>query len=81
MTNTQVDQENVIVERDTGRWMALYAVIVAALATVFDGALMGLIAPAVAQDLGADAATIGLISSLSMLMLAAFSASLAARDA
>ena len=59
-------------ERDPGRWMVLYSVIVAALAVVFDGALMGLIAPAVALDLGADAATIGLISSLNMLMLAAF---------
>jgi hypothetical protein len=59
-------------ERDPGRWMALYSVIVAVLVVVLDGALMGLIAPAVAQDLGADAATIGLISSISMLMLAAF---------
>jgi len=52
--------------------MALYSVIVAVLAVTLDGAMMGLIAPAVAQDLGADAATIGLISSMSMLMLAAF---------
>jgi DHA2 family multidrug resistance protein-like MFS transporter len=59
-------------EREPGRWMALYSVIVAVLAVTLDGALMGLIAPAVAQDLGADAATIGLISSISMLMLAAF---------
>ncbi len=59
-------------ERDPGRWMALYSVIVAVLAVTLDGAIMGLIAPAVAQDLGAGAATIGLISSISMLMLAAF---------
>jgi MFS family permease len=59
-------------ERDPSRWMTLYSVIVAVLAVTLDGALMGLIAPAVAQDLGADAATIGLISSISMLMLAAF---------
>ena len=39
---------------------------------VIDGAMMGLIAPSVAKDLGADAATIGLISSISTLMLAAF---------
>lgn len=52
--------------------MALSAEIVAALAVIIDGALMGLIAPAVTQDLGRDAATIGLISSISMLMLAAF---------
>lgn len=59
-------------EKDPGRWMALVSVIIASLAVIIDGALMGLIAPAVAQDLGADATTIGLISSLSMLMLAAF---------
>ena len=59
-------------ERDPGRWMTLYSVIIAVLATVLDGALMGLIAPAVQQDLGADAATIGLMSTISMLMLAAF---------
>jgi MFS family permease len=52
--------------------MALYSVILAALSVIIDGALMGLIAPAVAQDLSTDVATIGLISSLSMLMLAAF---------
>lgn len=52
--------------------MALYSVIVTALAVILDGALMGLIAPAVAQDLGANAGTIGLISSIGMLMLAAF---------
>ncbi len=68
MSNSQTSTP----ERDPGRWMVLYSVIMAALAVIFDGALMGLIAPAVAQDLGADAATIGLISSLSMLMLAAF---------
>ena len=68
MSNSQTST----IEHDPGRWMALSAVVVAALAVIIDGALMGLIAPAVAQDLGADAATIGLISSLSMLMLAAF---------
>ncbi len=35
--------------------MALASVIVAVLTTVPDGALMGLIAPVVASDLGADA--------------------------
>jgi len=68
MNNFQIS----IPERDPGRWMALASAIVASLAVIIDGALMGLISPAVAQDLGADAATIGLISSLSMLMLAAF---------
>lgn len=58
--------------RDAGRWMALASIIVAVLAVVFDGAMMGLIAPAVAADLGADAATIGLIASITTLMLAAF---------
>jgi MFS family permease len=52
--------------------MALCSVIIAVLATILDGALMGLIAPAVKEDLGADAGTIGLMSSISMLMLAAF---------
>jgi len=69
-TTTNLEETNT--ERDPGRWMALYSVIMAALAVVLDGALLGLIAPAVAQDLNADAATIGLISSISMLMLAAF---------
>ena len=69
-TTTNLEETNT--ERDPGRWMALYSVIVAVLAVILDGALMGLIAPAIAQDLGVDAATIGLISSISMLMLAAF---------
>ncbi|NIV35373.1 MAG: MFS transporter, partial [Anaerolineae bacterium] len=70
--STTTDLKETNTKRDPGRWMALYSVIVAVLAVTLDGALMGLIAPAVAQDLGADAATIGLISSISMLMLAAF---------
>lgn len=70
--NTTTDVAQTAMERDPGRWIALYSVIVGVLAVTLDGALMGLIAPAVAQDLGADAATIGLISSMSMLMLAAF---------
>jgi len=52
--------------------MVLAAAIVATLATVLDGTLMGLIAPAVSADLGADASTIGLISTISVLMMAAF---------
>jgi MFS family permease len=70
--STTTTPEETNAERDPGRWMALYSVIVAVLAVTLDGAIMGLIAPAVAQDLGADAATIGLVSSISMLMLAAF---------
>jgi DHA2 family multidrug resistance protein-like MFS transporter len=70
--SSTTDLKETNTKRDPGRWMALYSVIVAVLAVTLDGALMGLIAPAVAQDLGADAATIGLISSISMLMLAAF---------
>ena len=73
MTNIETVQKQIATdERDPGRWMALWSLIVAALTTVFDGALMGLIAPAVASDLGADAATIGLIASITTLMLAAF---------
>jgi DHA2 family integral membrane protein (MFS transporter) len=57
---------------DPKRWMILYSAIIAVLAVVIDGAMMGLIAPSVAKDLQADPATIGLISSISALMLAAF---------
>ena len=57
---------------DPKRWMVLYSAIVAVLAVVIDGAMMGLIAPSVAKDFGADPATIGLISSIGTLMLAAF---------
>jgi len=66
------DSQNLVQERNPGRWMVLTAAIVATLATVLDGALMGLIAPAVAADLGANATTIGLISTISVLMMAAF---------
>jgi len=52
--------------------MALYAVLVATLATVLDGALLGLIAPSVKQDLGVNDATMSLMAAISMLMLAAF---------
>jgi len=70
---TEVKSPELIVkDRDPGRWMVLVSVIVGALAVVLDGALMGLIAPAVSQDLGATATTIGLISAISTLMLAAF---------
>ena len=64
--------QNSLCQRNPGRWMVLAATIVAVLATVMDGAVMSLIAPAVAADLGADAATIGLISSINVLMMAAF---------
>jgi DHA2 family multidrug resistance protein-like MFS transporter len=64
--------QNSLPTRDPGRWMVLWSVIVAVLATIFDGALMGLIGPSVASDLQVDGATIGLISSISVLMTAAF---------
>jgi len=67
-----VTDQSSLSERDPGRWMVLAATIVAVLATVMDGAVMSLIAPAVAADLGADAATIGLISSINVMMMAAF---------
>lgn len=72
MTRNEEAPTHRTVARDPGRWLALGSVIMAVLAAVFDGALMGLIAPAVASDLGADAATIGLIASITTLMLAAF---------
>lgn len=56
----------------SNRWMTLFSVIVGALAVILDGGLMGLIAPAVSQDLGTSPTTISLISAISMLMLAAF---------
>jgi MFS family permease len=66
------DPVEMAAERDPGRWMVLAAAIMATLATVLDGTLMGLIAPAVSADLGVDPATIGLISTISVLMMAAF---------
>ena len=72
MTRNEEAPTHRTVARDPGRWLALGSVIMAALAAVFDGALMGLISPAVASDLGADAVTIGLIASITTLMLAAF---------
>jgi MFS family permease len=70
--NRLTTNQNAQPVRDPGRWMVLGALIVAALATVIDGALLGLIGPAVASDFKADAATIGLISSIGVLMTAAF---------
>ena len=64
--------ERIVKKRDPSRWMILASVLVGALSVLFDSALMGLIAPAISQDLGATATTIGLISAISTLMLAAF---------
>ncbi len=72
MTNANTLPDPISSQRNPGRWMTLYSVILAVLAVVVDGALMGLIAPAVSRDLAAGAATVGLISLISMLMLAAF---------
>lgn len=54
-----------------GRWSAAYAVIAAMLVVVLDGAIMGLVAPAAAADLQAGTATVGLMTSISTLMMAA----------
>ncbi len=59
-------------ESGLGRPMALYSVIVSVLATAIHGGLLGLIAPAVKQDLDADAATMSLISAIPALVLPAF---------
>lgn len=72
MAATTMSASPPTIERNPGRWAAAYAVIAGALAVVLDGALMGLISPSVAADLGANAATISLLSSISTLMMAAF---------
>ncbi|MCB0224022.1 MAG: MFS transporter [Anaerolineae bacterium] len=59
-------------EPDPRRWLVLAAAITAVLSTVMDGAVISLIAPEVAANLNADATTIGLISSINVLMIAAF---------
>ncbi|XWK89352.1 MAG: MFS transporter [Phormidium sp.] len=61
-----------IPQRDRGRWMVLFACIVAVLMVAIDSGILTLIVPAIQKDLNAPQATIGLMSSISTLMLAAF---------
>ncbi|MFB2891782.1 MFS transporter [Aerosakkonemataceae cyanobacterium BLCC-F50] len=59
-------------QRDRGRWMVLFACIVAVLMVAIDSGILNMIVPAIQKDLNAPQATIGLLSSISTLMLAAF---------
>ncbi|WP_413168059.1 MFS transporter [Capilliphycus salinus ALCB114379] len=59
-------------ERAPGRWMVLLACIIAVLMVAIDSGILTLIVPAIQKDLNAPQATIGLMSSISTLMLAAF---------
>ncbi len=72
MTSANTLPDPISSQRNLWRWMTLYSVIVAVLVVVVDGVLMRLIAPAVSRDLAASATSLRPISSISMLMLAAF---------
>ena len=58
--------------RDPGRWMVLWACIVATLMVAIDSGIITLIVPSIQKDFDAPQATVGLMSSISTLMLAAF---------
>jgi MFS family permease len=62
----------VSIDRPLNYSLVLWACIVAAIQFVMDSALMALIAPSVARDLGASRETISLLSSIFALMLATF---------
>jgi len=59
-------------ERDPGRWMVLVACIVAVLMAAIDAGILSLIVPAIQAEFNASQSTIGLMTSISTLMLAAF---------
>lgn len=59
--------------RPANKQLTLYAMIVATVTIVFDAFLLSLTAPAVTDGLNADAATINLAASITVLMTAAFS--------
>ncbi len=61
-----------ISSRDPGRWMVLVACIVAVLTVAIDTGVINLIVPSLQKDLNASPATIGLVSTIATLMLAAF---------
>lgn len=58
--------------RDPGRWMVLFACIIAVLMAAIDAGILNLIVPAIQQELNPSQSTIGLMTSISTLMLAAF---------
>jgi EmrB/QacA subfamily drug resistance transporter len=59
-------------QRDPGRWMVLVACIVAVLMVAIDSGIFNLIVPAIQKDLNVSQSTIGLLTSISTLMLSAF---------
>lgn len=59
-------------QRDPGRWMVLFACIISVLMVAIDSGILNLIVPSLQKDLNASQSTIGLMSSISTLMLAAF---------
>ncbi|KAB1990988.1 hypothetical protein, partial [Haemophilus parainfluenzae] len=61
-----------ISQRDPGRWMVLFACIVATLTVAIDAGILNLVIPAIQAEFDPPQATIGLMSSVSTLMLAAF---------
>lgn len=58
--------------RDPNRWMVLLACIMAVLTVVIDSGLLNLITPAIQKEFDAPSPVIGLLASISTLMLAAF---------
>lgn len=59
-------------QRDPGRWMVLLACIIAMLMVAIDAGILNLVVPAIQAEFNPSQATIGLMSSISTLMLAAF---------
>jgi MFS family permease len=59
-------------KRDPGRWLVLFACIAAVLMVVIDSVILNLIVPSIQKDFNASQSTIGLMASISTLMLAAF---------
>lgn len=58
--------------RDPKRWLVLFACIVAMLMVAIDSGILNLVIPAIQAEFNPPQATIGLLSSISTLMLAAF---------
>ncbi len=58
--------------RAPGRWLVLLACIVATLMVAIDSGILNLVIPAIQAEFSPSQSTIGLLSSISTLMLAAF---------
>lgn len=58
--------------RDPERWIVLFACIIAVLMVGIDAGILNLVVPAIQQEFNPSQSTIGLMSSISTLMLAAF---------